>query len=212
MGVIRPTRVPAWIVAVSVAITGVLMLQVPTASAAPPDHAKGRGTASFEERHLDLEEDWGEATVCLVHDGGDTTECFRTVEEADAAQERIDREAERESRSSTSDIEAVAPSADGGYRLQAAYAYSSGSCGSWLSLSDGTYDTGRTLRFRDRGYVQDLANYGFAYATSSYTTGGCSVTMYDGGWSVYPGNTSAWTDANWMQWGWDNRVRRIYIH
>lgn len=168
-----------------------------------------RGEAQYEGRTIDLEDGWEDATTCLVYDGGATTECFRTQGQADAAAMRIDRES---SESSTSASTADALVSEDGDLAAAAYAYASGSCSSWLTLSDGNYDTGRTLRFRDRGYVQDLANWGFAYATSSYTTGACSVTMYDGSWWTYPGDTTPWTDANWMASGWDNRVRRIYIH
>ncbi len=71
--------------------------------------------------------------------------------------------------------------------------------------------SGRTLRFRERGHYQDLADWGFAGQTSSYRVGSCPVTLRDAGWTSYPGWTGAGASASSMSSGWNDRVRYLRI-
>lgn len=163
-------------------------------------------TARFEGRTIDLHRDWGAARACVVWSSDAPVDCYRTEQAADQAVRR--REAQ-EARQASSTQQADEPPGD---EIEDAVSLLAGSCASWLTLYDGVGWSGASVRFRDRGYWQDLGRYGFAYRTSSYTTGACSVTLADAGWSAYRGYTGPYYSAYRMASGWDNRVRYLKIH
>ncbi len=156
---------------------------------------RGAALASFEGRTIDLSKDWGEAQDCLVWRQGGLLECFRTSEALDA------REAQLARRGLGS-----APTAS-----TAAYGYW---CSSPLRLYEYNWYSGRRLSFWDRGYWQNLADYGFDNQTSSYIVGGCQVYLAeysDGGGWWYPGPTYPYAGEAAMAWDWQDTISSIYI-
>lgn len=157
--------------------------EVSTARAdAPP--AEG-SLAVFEGRLIDLSISWEQAHACYIGDSGNN--CFRTEAELEGFL------------------------ADQGSLATQGQAGPLASCGTALSLWDGTNKTGDVLSLSQRLIVLSLANYGFAERTSSYRIGSCSAVFRDASSSVYPGNTSAGASANSMVSGWNNRVTSVYI-
>ena len=185
-------------------LIGLLGVAAVVAGWAAPVHAdpgNGRGPviATFEGRDIDLSGDWGEARACLVWRQGGVVECFRTPQALDARTAQLSRERGRPDPSS-SDGEVTA--------------FSSGSCSGALRLFDYSYYGGRQLSFWDRGYWQNLWDYGFDDRTSSYAVGGCYVYLaeHGDGWGWwYPGPTYPWAGEPVMQWGWANVISSIYI-
>lgn len=167
-------------------------------------------TARFEGRTIDLHRDWGDARTCVVWSADAPVDCYRTEQAADQAVRRREAQESRQESSTqeSSTQQADEPASDEG----TAAAPLASSCASWLTLYDGVGWSGVSVRFRDRGYWQDLGRYGFAYRTSSYTTGACSVTLADAGWTAYPGYTGPYYSAYRMASGWNNRVRYLKIH
>lgn len=156
----------------------------------------GAAIANFEGRTIDLAGDWGEATACLVWRQGGVLECFRTSDELEA------REAELAPRPPA--LEAPAPGS----------AYAAYSCSSSLRLYDDNWYGGRRLSFWDRGYWQNLRDYGFEDQTSSYIVGGCPVYLAehgDGGGWWYPGPTYPYAGEPAMFWDWQDTISSIYI-
>ena len=166
---------------------------------AQPEAGAGRQPvlARFEGRDIDLSADWGEARACLIWRQGGVVECFRTAQALDAFSAQLARERGRPDPTS-GDIAA----------------FSLWSCNGALRLFDYSYYGGRQLSFWDRGYWQNLSDYGFDDRTSSYAVGGCYVHLaehpYGGGW-WYPGATYPWAGEPVMWWGWSNVVSSIYI-
>ncbi len=156
--------------------------------------------ASFEGRSIDLSKGWQEARACLVWRQGGVLECFRTPEalEARAAHLSPERAGRPGSREST----------------EMSYAASSYSCSSSLRLFDYNHYGGRALWFWDRGYWQNLWDYGFEDRTSSYAVGGCYAHLaehaWGGGW-WYPGPTYPYAGEPVMYWDWQNTISSIYI-
>lgn len=185
----------------------VVALAVPAqAAGGPPDDAgqahapssqvgRGAAIADFEGHALDLAGDWGAAHACLVWRQGGVLECFRTPEAMRAFAAQL----------------ASQHRPDAGGTVSAFSAYS---CSSSLSLFDYGGYGGRELDFWDRGFWQNLGDYGFENATSSYIVGGCYAHLADyrdgAGW-WYPGDTSPYHGEPYMSWSWDNRVSSIYI-
>lgn len=153
--------------------------------------------AVFEGRRINLAEDWGEATACLVWRQGGVVECFRSVESLDALEARL---APRRA--------VPAPSIDDESLLAA----SSTSCSSSLRLYQHNWYSGRQLLFWDRGYWQNLYLYGFDDQLSSYVVGSCYAHLAEhpngGGW-WYPGPTYPYAGEPEMSW--QNVVSSIYI-
>lgn len=186
-----------------------LMLAAP--AAAGPQFAGGEGgppverrpaIASFEGGTLNLAESWGEARACLVWRQAGVLECFRSGEALEAREAQLaPRGAEQTSTSTSSTTTATASSA-------------SYSCSSSLRLYDYNYYGGRQLSFWDRGYWQNLADYGFEDRTSSYIVGGCYAHLAEhgngGGW-WYPGPTYPYAGEPVMSWSWQNTISSIYI-
>lgn len=155
--------------------------------------------AQFEGRTINLAEDWGEAQACLVWRQGGVLECFRTPEALDARESQLDP-ARR----------GGGPSSDG----EVALASFSWYCESSLRLFDYTWYGGRQLSFWDRGYWQNLWDYGFDDRTSSYIVGACAVYLADygfGGGDWYWGPTYPYAGEPVMSWDWQNAVSSIYI-
>lgn len=146
--------------------------------------------ASFEGRTIDLARDWGDAKACLVWRQGGVSECFRTEGELDT------REAE------------LAP------RREATTASYSYYCSSSFRLYEYNWYGGRRLSFWDRGWWQNLSDYGFEDRTSSYIVGACYVWLAehaDGGGAWYDGPTYPWAGEPAMPWWWQDRVSSIYV-
>lgn len=154
-------------------------------------------TASFEGRHIDLSEDWEEAKACLVWRQGGVMECFRSVEALDALEDRL-----------AGRREALAPT------VPSTFAASAWSCSSSLRLYEHNWYDGRRLSFWDRGFWQNLGDYGFDNRTSSYIVGGCYAHLAEhsngGGW-WYPGPTYPYAGEPVMGWGWQDVISSIYI-
>jgi hypothetical protein len=168
-------------------------------------HSKDRNTqiraavlAKFENHTIDLAGDWGEAKACLVWRQGGVLECFRTDQALDA------REAQLATRRAA--LNSTSP-----YGATAAYSYS---CSSPLRLYEYNWYGGRRLSFWDRGFWQNLGDYGFEDQTSSYIVGGCYVYLaehaYGGGW-WYPGPTYPYAGEPAMSWDWQDTISSIYI-
>lgn len=185
-------------VATLLVLTLCAAITAPAVSASERHHRKGPGLAWFEGRQIDLRRGWGDAHACVVWQQDGETECFRSERAADAAVARRDRQATQSSSASsdTQDMQALSTS----------------TCGTWLRLYEHAGYGGRSLQFRDRGYTQDLAAWGFANETSSYRIGGCSASFRDGSGSLYPGNLGAWVSASSMLSGWNDRVRYLRIN
>lgn len=161
---------------------------------ARPEHVPA--IASFEGRRINLAEDWGDATACLIWRQGGVMECFRSAEALDALEARL---APRR--------EGSAPSTDGS--LLAASSYS---CWSALRLYEHNDYGGRQLLFWDRGYWQNLYLYGFDNQMSSYIVGGCYAHLAqhpDGGGWWYPGPTYPYAGEPAMSW--QDVISSIYI-
>ena len=158
---------------------------------------RGPAIASFEGRRINLADDWGEATACLVWRQGGVVECFRSVDALDALEARL---APRRA--------ATAPATDDGSLLAA----SSYSCWSSLRLFEHNWYGGRQLLFWDRGYWQNLYLYGFDDQLSSYIVGGCYAHLAehpDGGGWWYPGPTYPYAGEPAMWW--QDVISSIYI-
>lgn len=155
------------------------------------------GLATFEGTQIDLAADWGEAGACLVWQQAGGIECFRTEEEMDELAEQLEE----------------ADTLGGGFRISASQ------CSGWLRLYEHINYGGRVLQFRDRGFWQNLTNYGFNDKLSSYRVGPCGCHLAEhingGGW-WYPGNTSAGAVVSDMRQNgrypsWNDRVSSLYI-
>jgi hypothetical protein len=141
------------------------------------------GLADFEGRKLDLSKGWDQAKACVVAQDAKLLECFRTAKDAEARVETLKAD------------------------------YGTYWCSSPLRLFEHGDHAGRQLMFYDRGYVQDLPDYGFNDQTSSFIVGACTSYLAEhtglaGAW--YPGSTAwAWVPA--MIPGWNDRISSIYI-
>lgn len=160
---------------------------VPTQAASEEPGAQ----ASFEGETIDLAIDgWGEAHVCSVFGG--ETECFRTIEEAEAWEAELGLGVASVQRSAAVLAACSAP-------LQM-----------W---KDGGYG-GDRVRFWDRGYWQNMTAWSFNDQMSSFVTGACGVHLAEhtnGGGYFYPGNTNANVATPVLVAGWNDRVSSIYI-
>ena len=176
-----------------------LTLGVPAAGAEPADDPPGLerrpAIATFEGRQLDMAGDWGAAKACLVWRQGGGMDCFRSEAALDAREAQLRR---------------GRPEREG--ELTASYASDSWYCSSSLRLYEHDWYGGRRLSFWDRGYWQNLADYGFDDSTSSYIVGGCYVHLaeHPNGWGWwYPGPTYPYAGEPVM--GWQDVISSIYI-
>lgn len=173
----------------------------PAGAGAPADSVRVErrpAIATFEGKKIDLARGWGEARACLVWRQGGVMECFRSEAALDA------REAELAARRPEPEREATTS--------YSAYASSSYYCSSSLRLYEHNYYAGRRLSFWDRGYWQNLADYGFDDSMSSYIVGGCYAHLAEhpngGGW-WYPGPTYPYAGEPVM--GWQDVISSIFI-
>lgn len=176
------------------------------------------GQAKFEGRQINLQRGWGDARTCVVWNEDGETDCFRAEQAADAAIARRER---AEARAATRP--AIASSLTGGLDRGTTSPVAPwraapnvvpaelATCSSWLTLYEHNNHDGRSLRFRDLGTTQDLANWGFASQTSSYRVGACGVVLRDAGGTTYPGWTGPHASASSMLSGWNDRVRYLRI-
>ena len=142
--------------------------------------------AAFEGHRIDLAKNWEQARACIVLRQAQIVECFRTLDQAEAR------------------AAAVMPQ----------YAAAGYSCSSPLRLFEHSYYGGRQLLFFDRGYWQNLTDYGFNDQLSSYIVGACYTYLAEhinGVGAFYPGPRWAWSGVPWLTSGWDNRVSSLYM-
>lgn len=191
----------------AVAFMVVLLLAVLTTPAVASGKNESKnppGQAKFEGRQINLQRGWGDARTCVVWNEDGETDCFRAEQAADAAIARRER---AEARAATSP--AIASPLTGGPDQVVPAELST--CSSWLTLYEHTNHDGRSLRFRDLGTTQDLAQWGFASQTSSYRVGACGAVLRDAGGTTYPGWTGPHASASSMLSGWNDRVRYLRI-
>jgi hypothetical protein len=165
------------------------------------DGGEGRAIATFEGKEIDLAGDWGDAQACLVWRQRGVMECFRSEAALDAREAQLGAGPPPTSGGQAADSQ-IAPRA----------AYDSWYCSSPLRLYEHPWYSGRRLSFWDRGYWQNLGDYGFDDQTSSYVVGGCYVHLAEhpngGGW-WYSGPTYPYAGDPWM--GWQDVISSIYI-
>lgn len=187
------------IATLAVAVGVMLAATLPAAGAVeivegPAEPTGGPGLAWFEGRQIDLRDGWGAATACMVWRERGVVECFRS-----AAAMAL-REAELSAGST----------ATGGSDSVSTASYS---CSSPLRLYEhGSYG-GRQLSFWDRGFWQNLGDWGFNDQLSSFKIGSCYAYLAEhswGGGEWYPGDTSPWVWSPTMWSGWNDRVSSIY--
>ena len=169
-----------------------------TGNDAPESTGTGNNGAVFGSEVIDISEDWGDATACLVWpDQLDVPECFGT-------------EAELEKRVAGIESEGL-----GQNLVESATMARSANCSGYLKLYDGTSYTGSTLWLRGRVQWFNLASFNFDQKTSSFKVGPCSAYFADlafGGGSWYPTSaTQAYDVASTMLSGWNNDVSSVYI-
>lgn len=161
----------------------------------PADVGTPPGIARFEGSEIDLRAGWGEARACLVARTAGVVECFRS----NAAMEARERE-----------VGARRSGRPGG---EIAAASSGWWCSSPLRLYEHGYFGGRQLSFWDPGFWQNLGDWGFNDAVSSYQTGSCHSWLAEHAWgdgAYYPGNTSPYVSSPTMWSGWNDRISSIY--
>lgn len=184
---------------------------------APPAQAEHRpAIADFEGGRINLANGWGDATACLVWGQGGILECFRSAQALAARESELSPERAGGSGPTGTAPTGTAPTgtATTGTAPAAVSASSSFSCSSSLRLFDYNYYGGRELDFWDRGYWQNLGDFGFDNQTSSYIVGGCYAHLAeynDGAGWWYPGATSPYHGEPYMSSGWNDRVSSIYI-
>ncbi len=185
-------RNSVWVLAI--ALTMAALSPVGQAVAAPSAKAQGT-TAQFEGRIIDLSTDWGGAQACLIS-SQEGNQCFRTSQAMEAREKQLGLGHDRQ------------PS---GGAVTAAYAYS---CSSPLRLYDYSYYGGRQLSFWDRGFWQNLWDYGFDNQVSSYIVGACYVWLAGGPYgsgNFYGGPTYPWAGEPWIPYDWDNVISSLYV-
>ena len=167
-------------------VTATLIIGTSPAGAATVP-ARQLSIASFEGHTIDLSKGWGMAHACLVWHEHGILQCFRT-------------DTELRARLLQANQPNAAPLVD--------------TCSSSLDLYSGSTYSGMHLAMRDRGYWQELSNYGFNDITDSFLGGACSFHLAQGSYGQgywYPGNTGAWSFAADMG-SWDNTVSSVYIN
>jgi len=169
----------------------------------------GGGTlASFEGRTINLAEDWEEARACLVWRQEGVLECFASAEALDAREAQLSR---RRGATAPSVSASLVPTSGAPTAAVAAYAYS---CSSSLRLYDDNWYGGRRLSFWDRGFWQNLGDYGFNDRASSYIVGGCFAYLAehaDGGGWWYPGPTYPYAGEPVMYSDWQDTISSVYV-
>lgn len=140
--------------------------------------------ARFNGQQLDLARGWGEATACLAWRQGGVLDCFRDRQQLEARGAELS-------------------GLLGGF-----------GCSSPLKLFEDSGLGGRELWFYDRGYWQNLGDYGFNNQLSSYAVGACNSHLAENNYGAgywYPGDTSAWAVEATMYSSWNDRVSSIYL-
>ncbi|MEA2900442.1 MAG: hypothetical protein QOH36_329 [Actinomycetota bacterium] len=151
-----------------------------------PTPASTPAAAGFEGHRIDLAKNWEQAQACIVLRQAQIVECFRTLDQAEARATEV----------------------------MPQYAAAGYSCSSPLRLFEHSYYGGRQLLFFDRGYWQNLTDYGFNDQLSSYIVGACYTYLAEhtnGVGAFYPGPGSAWSGVPYLSSGWDNRISSLYM-
>jgi hypothetical protein len=198
------------------AVVGALVA-TPASAAVPLDNdhpqppaarvERGPAVADFEGAKIDLAGDWGQAHACLVWRQGGVLECFRT---AAAMEQRARQLAPRRDPGPAGATGSTGSAGSPG----AVTAFSAFSCSSPLNLYDDINYGGRQVSFWDRGYWQNLGDYGFDNRVSSFITGGCYVHLAenrDGAGWWFPGDTSPYHGEAFVSWAWNDRISSIYL-
>jgi len=190
------------------AIVVALALALPASSALaqdeePPSVETG---AVFEGQLIDIADDWGDATACMVWPAVlERPECFRTEAEMDTRIAQLEKDTGLTSEAALS----IGAFGIGGV------ATAGTNCSGYLRLYDGTFYTGAVLYVRGRYQWIDLASVNFNNKTSSFKIGPCSAYFADlagGGGAWYPTSaTQAYDVAATMVSGWNNDVSSLYI-
>lgn len=166
---------------------------------AVPAHAgvgPAPSAATYDGRTINLAEGWAGAKACLVTP--QSVRCFDNNSELVQAEAGL---------SAPSTAASTFPSSGAGAAPDVT------ACSSGLNLYSGANYTGRHIVFYDRGYWQELSNYGFADSTVSFTGGACGFHLANGTWGTgnwYPGNTGPYSFSADMG-SWDDTVQSIYI-
>ncbi|MGI8808151.1 MAG: hypothetical protein ACR2KK_09980 [Acidimicrobiales bacterium] len=129
-------------------------------------------------------------------------QCFRSAEALDALEAQLAR------RRDASSPGAGTPTSD------TAASTSGYSCSSSLRLYEDNWYGGRRLSFWDRGFWQNLGDYGFEDRTSSYIVGGCYAWLAehgDGGGDWYPGPNYPYAGVPAMSSDWQDTISSIYV-
>lgn len=156
--------------------------------------------ATFEGRTIDMSQDWGQATACVVP-ADQAAQCFRTEKEADRWATELDSAAEaaRATRNSSGVVAAA-----------------SAGCGTRLSLYKGTNYSSTALYLYSRTGWKNLADYGFNQSVSSFKVGACDVRFADlsnGGGAWYPAWLSeAWDTQSSLSATWNNDFSSVRIY
>ncbi len=157
----------------------------------------GPEIASYNGTSINLANGWGTATDCVVWHSAGIVKCFDSSTQLHAWQVQY---------------------APGGLTpVQAAPMAVTPlvTCSTPLNLyADAGYG-GIHLVFYDRGYWQNLTNYGFNDQMSSFIVGACSSHLAEntnGGGYWYPGNTNAGSAVSYVGAAWNDRVSSIYIN
>ena len=186
--------------ALALALTGIL--SVPEVAEAQP--IAPVTPATFRGRTIDLTKGWGGARACIERSSGTVT-CYASEDELQTAlaAERTATTRRAARRGTTATATAAATAYD-----------DEDACPSYVRVYSGQFYSGTVLYFETRWTFRKLSYYGMGNAVSSYRVGACAAGFWDSanGYVKYPGNSSAWSTANYLLTGWDNRIDLLYIY
>ncbi len=201
----RVSGTKRWIAAITLASATLLSMTAASAGERTPEPVPVT-PALFEGQIINIAQDWGEATACMVSDLETLPECFRTEAEMDAQVGGI----ASVTGASSGALSPLAAQPGPGVTLNGT------NCSASLRLYNGTSYTGSILWLNVRHSWLNLANYGFNQRTSSFKIGSCSSYFADysnGGGAWYPtGSTQAYDVSSSMISGWNNDVSSVYIN
>jgi hypothetical protein len=157
----------------------------------------GPEIADYNGTSINLASGWGSATDCVVWHSAGIVKCFDSSTQLHAWQAQY------------------APGGSTPAAVTSAAVIPLVSCGTPLNLYADAGYRGRHLTFYDRGYWQNLTDYGFNDQMSAYIVGACSSHLAEntnGGGYWYPGNTGGGSAVTYVGAAWNDRVSSIYIN
>ena len=139
----------------------------------------------------DLASGWGSATACLVWTQGGVVECFASQEELRATEAQL------------RPVQALAPGSASPMSL----------CYADLRLFSGPSYSGSELDVWDVGTWVNLAAYGFANVTVSFSNGSCQAYLAKGpnGTVAWYPNSGPWASVANMGLYWNDSVQSVFI-